>query len=244
MWPLGVVVVATLALTLLELRFPARGEPTQRGLNLAVWAATLVPTIFVTPLIALGFSHLGRSLGLPSLDIAAWPLLLSAATYLLCADLGEYLFHRAQHAVPALWRLHALHHSDPNVNATTTGRHFWCDPLIKAVTIWPIVALALRPSAADIAIYGLASTLNAFNHSNLAVDFGRWSWVLNSPAYHRVHHSRRPEDHGSNFAAMLPIFDVMAGSYRRPTRPPETGLDQIPRTLVQIARWPATPPPA
>ena len=42
----------------------------------------------------------------------------------------------ASHRIPALWAMHSLHHSDPEMTALTTNRHFWGDQLIKALTIW------------------------------------------------------------------------------------------------------------
>jgi len=74
---------------------------------------------------------------------------------------------------------------------------------------------------------------NYLSHSRVPLNFGRWSWLLNSPAYHRRHHSSLPEHYDSNFAAILPIFDVIAGSYNQPERSmPPTGLEWKPRNLL------------
>ena len=83
------------------------------------------------------------ALGGPSLiDGAALPVWAGVLGYLVVRDLLEFLFHRAQHTVPWMWSMHSLHHSDPDMSALTTSRHFWAEPLIKAVTIWPLAALA------------------------------------------------------------------------------------------------------
>jgi sterol desaturase/sphingolipid hydroxylase (fatty acid hydroxylase superfamily) len=169
-------------------------------------------------------------------------LIWGAAIYLLAMDLGEYLFHRAQHAVPILWTLHSLHHSDPDFGATTTVRHFWLDPLLKTLTIWLAVGLVFRISPAIAAIYAAATYYNFWTHSNVRVGYGRFSWTLNSPQYHRMHHSALPEHFDCNYAALLPIFDLLSGAYRRP-RPdeyPPTGLDtgDRPATLIQALIWP------
>jgi len=153
-------------------------------------------------------------------------------------DLGEYLYHRAQHAIPWLWRRHALHHSDPCVNATTTERHWWGDLALKAILFGAPLAVVLQPSALDYSFYAAISLYPYFAHANLRVDFGRWSWVLNSPAYHRLHHARDPRYYGANYAALFPIFDVLLGSYRRAPGYLETGLDEAPRTVLQALAWP------
>ncbi len=62
-------------------------------------------------------------------------LLLGALAYVVVMDLGEYVFHRVQHAIPALWALHSLHHSDPAMNVSTAIRHFWLEQAIKSVTV-------------------------------------------------------------------------------------------------------------
>jgi sterol desaturase/sphingolipid hydroxylase (fatty acid hydroxylase superfamily) len=74
------------------------------------------------------------------------------------------------------------------------------------------------------------------------VGYGRLSWLLNSPQYHRLHHSAQPEHFDCNYAALLPIFDLISGAYRRPLAEdyPATGLDsgEHPGSLVQAVTWP------
>jgi sterol desaturase/sphingolipid hydroxylase (fatty acid hydroxylase superfamily) len=137
-YALGVAVV--LVLTGLEVRDGAKLDR-NRGMNLGIWAVRATLGFVLLPLVtfATPFSLIdGKTL----------PFVVAFVMYLLAADLGEYLFHRAQHAIPWLWRLHALHHSDADMNATTTERHFWGDQFIKAVTIWPAAALIVRPTPA------------------------------------------------------------------------------------------------
>jgi sterol desaturase/sphingolipid hydroxylase (fatty acid hydroxylase superfamily) len=153
-------------------------------------------------------------------------------------DFGEYLFHRAQHVFPWLWRLHALHHSDPDVNATTTVRQFWGDDLLKVITIWPAAMFLVKPTPAMWFAYMTCSLWNYVVHARLPIGFGRFSWVLNSPAYHRRHHSSLPEHYNRNFAALLPIWDVLLGSYSVPCGDmPPTGLGVAP-SAAQVLAWP------
>src|SRR5262245_32704591 len=42
---------------------------------------------------------------------------------LIIGDLFYYWMHRAQHAVPLLWRFHSLHHSITELNATNSYHH-------------------------------------------------------------------------------------------------------------------------
>lgn len=177
---------------------------------------------------------LGGSL-LTGADLPFW---VAFPVFLVARDFSEWLFHYAQHRLPWLWEMHSLHHSDPQMTALTTNRHFWGDRLIKAVTIWPIATMVISPTDAVFATYAGISLYHYFVHANLKVNFGRWSWVLNSPAYHRRHHSRLPEHYDSNFAALLPIFDVIFGTYRRPDGWPPCGLDDAPRSMLDLLDWP------
>jgi sterol desaturase/sphingolipid hydroxylase (fatty acid hydroxylase superfamily) len=122
--------------------------------------------------------------------------------------------------------------------ALTTQRHFWADPMIKQVTIWATALMIITPTTTIYAAYGFVSLWNVFAHANLPVDLGRWSWIINSPAYHRRHHSIHPEHYDQNFAALFPIFDVICGTYRRPDGYPQTGLERRPRSLGEVLIWP------
>ena len=188
-------------------------------------------------------NHVG--FGGVALSAAGWAVVPSVAVYLVVMDLGEYLFHRAQHRVPILWAMHALHHSDRAFNVSTTVRHFWLESILKSVTIYPIVAIILRPDPAVVVIYGVLSGYNYFTHMNCRVGFGRWAWLLNSPQLHRLHHSASPEHHDRNFAALLPLFDVLSGAFApaQPGEYPATGLGdgQADPSWFDILAWPLRP---
>ncbi|HWU01848.1 MAG TPA: sterol desaturase family protein [Novosphingobium sp.] len=226
--------LVTLALTLVE-AWRSRGAPGSQhpdwSLNLQIWAVDVAIALLILPMVQ-GWS--GGAL----LDGARMPFWLGFAVFLLAMDLGEYAFHWAQHRIPVLWAMHSLHHSDPDMAALTTQRHFWGDQLLKKVSIWSAALVLIRPTGAIYAAYGIASLWNIFTHSNLRVNFGRWSWIINAPALHRRHHSRLPEHYGSNFAGLFPIFDVLFGTYRRPDGFPPTGLAKRPRNLAQVLIWP------
>lgn len=173
------------------------------------------------------------------ISAAALPFWLGLPLFLLVRDFTEWLFHYAQHKLPWLWAMHSLHHSDPEMTALTTNRHFWGDRLVKSLTIWPLATMIIDQTDAIFKVYMVLALYNYFIHANLKVDFGRWSWLLNSPAYHRRHHSRLAEHYDTNFAALFPIFDVIFGTYRRPDGWPPCGLDEgAPASLFDLATWP------
>lgn len=230
MWqPITLTVVMAAILTLAEFARAGRLASSQL-INVQAWVLVLGAQVAFMPLI-------GQAVPVSLVSDGPWWLVVPL--YFLVMDLGEYLFHRAQHAIPLLWRMHSLHHSDEDMNTTTTMRHFWGDALIKAVTIWPLAALIVRPTPLAATLLAYCALWNFVTHSGLRIDFGRWSWVLNSPAYHRRHHSALPEHYDSNFAGLFPIFDVIGGTYFRPDGFPPTGLEEgRPRDFVDVALWP------
>lgn len=203
-----------LLLTALEPLYRACADPTERLVNVGVGALRYASQWLLLPLAGVVVAFASRRFGLPSLHAARWPLLWDVVVFTLVMDFGEYAFHRAQHAIPFLWRMHALHHSDGNVTATTAERHWWGDSLLKALTVWPVAAAVVGPDPRAFFIYNLIMCYHYFVHSNLRVNLGSMSWLINAPAYHRRHHSMDPEHYGSNFAALFPIFDLLTGAYR------------------------------
>lgn len=197
-----------------------------------------------SPLVSLGTVAVVNGFGggaviLPSHGFFLIP---AVAAYTLTMDFGEYSFHRAQHRFPSLWAMHSLHHSDLVVNASTTPRHFWAEPAIKSVTIYLAVGLLFRASTPVIAAYGLISMWNYVLHMNIRLSFGKTWFLLNSPQFHRVHHSAEPEHHDGNFAAIFTIFDALFGTAHVPSRDeyPVTGLQDgdLPGSLLEAFLWP------
>lgn len=207
------------------------GDRTDWLRNLQAWGLQFAVAAGLLPLIP---QWTGGGL----IDGARLPFWAAFPIFFVVQDLGEFLFHRAQHRVPWLWAMHSLHHSDPNMAALTTQRHFWGDQLVKQVTIWSVSLMVIAPTSAMLAAYGFIALWNFVTHADLPIDLGRWSWAINSPAYHRRHHSSLPEHYNSNFAAVLPIFDVICGTYRRPEGFPPTGLEHKPESFAELLIWP------
>ena len=215
------------------------------AVSLAAWAALLFGGLVAGPALGGATTAVVNAAGgglvvLPSRGLGWW---LGLGVYFLAMDLGEYLFHRAQHAVPALWAMHSLHHSDRAFDSATAARHFWLEPGIKMMTIWLAVGVLFKTPTSVLVVYMLVSFWHYVVHSNTRFDFGRWSWVLNGPGYHRLHHSQASEHFDVNFASLFPIFDVLSGAYRRP-KPGErvqTGLDtgEEPHDALDVLVWPA-----
>jgi sterol desaturase/sphingolipid hydroxylase (fatty acid hydroxylase superfamily) len=239
--PLFVIGAGLLLEKLRPICAPSRREA---ALNVAYMLAFFLIQSLILPGVLGATTMAVKALGggLVILPAEGFGLVLGALVYIAVMDFGEYIFHRAQHAIPALWAMHSLHHSDPAVNVSTAIRHFWLEQAIKSITVYLVVSVIFVPSPLIIGIYGAAAYYNYFSHMNLRIGFGRFV-LLNSPQNHRIHHSTQPEHQGKNFAALFPIIDVMGGTYHRPAADeyPPTGLDDgdRPLSLAEAILWPA-----
>ena len=239
----ALLMAATIALLLvIERARPASAlQKGEWGRNILAGGFGLISNVFLAgPLAGIVATGAVNALGGGLIDLTrlSWPF--AAAAYLVTMDLGEYTFHRAQHAFPTLWSMHSLHHSDRAMNLSTAQRHYWLEPALKAVSIWLVVGLLFKVDVLIVSVYAIASLYNFFSHANVTIGFGRLSWLLNAPQYHRLHHGVDPSHHNANYAALLPIFDVITGAYHRP-RPgefPPTGLEQALDSSIQLVIWP------
>jgi sterol desaturase/sphingolipid hydroxylase (fatty acid hydroxylase superfamily) len=108
------------------------------------------------------------------------------------------------------------------------------------------LGLVFKAPPSYVALYGFLSYYTYVYHANVRLDFGRWAWLLNSPSFHRVHHSAADEHFDCNYAAFLPLLDVLFGTYR-PARAgewPRVGLGDgsVPKDVFDLTFWPVSRP--
>jgi sterol desaturase/sphingolipid hydroxylase (fatty acid hydroxylase superfamily) len=156
--------------------------------------------------------------GLP--DLSNPPLAaLSLAFAVLVLDLERYWLHRLLHSVPVLWRCHALHHSDREIDVSTGYRHHPFEIVVVALVL-PLSALALGIPGASIIAYGAVDAVAAdFQHGNVTIP--RWlerilAPVIVTPAMHRVHHSMDRSEADSNFGQIFSFWDRLFATYTPP----------------------------
>ena len=230
---------------LVERRTAAAVIPPNHGLlNVATLLVWLALNAAVGPLLVTGVAfaanHMGG--GLFTLPGHGWGLAEAALLYVFVADAGEYAFHRLQHTVPWLWSLHTLHHSEPHMNSTSGVLHHWSVMIMRTAFVALPLGILFKAPGPVTWIYFLSTLYVHFMHANSTLDFGRFSWLLSSPSYHRIHHSVQPEHYDRNFAFIFPIYDVVLKTYRppRPGERPATGLGDgdRPHDLLEVLAWP------
>jgi len=148
--------------------------------------------------------------------IQSQPLALQFVEVMIVADLGEYTTHRLFHAIPVLWRFHAIHHSSVTLDWIAGSRLHLVDVVItRGFTLIPIVLLGFSPPAVY-AYLVFVSFHAVFIHANVRFRGGWLERVLVMPRFHHWHHSAAPEAVDKNFAVHMPWIDRMFGTYHLP----------------------------
>ncbi|MGK5044597.1 sterol desaturase family protein [Janthinobacterium sp. GB4P2] len=242
--PLLLLTVILLALHV-EKRHPLEEQPSGTSrFNLAYMFIYAASGAMLAPLTAIVTVQLVNAAGggLIDLNVSGWMLAPAFILYALTMDFLEYAFHRAQHRVPALWAMHSFHHSDTAMNASTTTRHYWAESGVKAISIYLLAGILFKTNMVFLAIYGVMGFYHVFPHMNVRIGFGRYWMLLNSPQYHRIHHSVQAEHFNCNFASLFPVFDWLCVTHHIPPAGeyPPTGLDtgKAPRSLIDAVIWP------
>jgi sterol desaturase/sphingolipid hydroxylase (fatty acid hydroxylase superfamily) len=221
--PLGVWAAAVTVWTAIEIAAGDRSSWRERAANLFSGALVLVSMWAMLPALSAIVRGLLSPVGWRPLVLDTYlPSWAAALLFLALYDAAYYWFHRAQHAVPALWRIHAIHHSSTELTATSYARQHALEHALQTLfVLTPLLPfVALTPAGfAWVALLGAIIQFGA--HSNLRWSLGVW---LISPRLHRVHHAACPVTSRSNFASVLPLYDRVFGTYRAPAEECPVGL--------------------
>jgi len=162
---------------------------------------------------------------LPQLDNGG---VVSIVISILLLDILIYWQHRVTHLIPILWRLHAVHHSDIELD-TTSGIRFHPIEIICSYVVKAGFILALGLPAMSILIFEIIlSTSSLFNHSNFSFP-PRLEKILRylivTPTMHRIHHSTVVKETNSNYSFSFSIWDRVFSSYTEKAALPQKTMD-------------------
>jgi sterol desaturase/sphingolipid hydroxylase (fatty acid hydroxylase superfamily) len=165
------------------------------------------------------------------LNLLSLPPAVATFMAVLLFDGWLYLLHRANHKFGFLWRFHRVHHSDPQMDATTAIRFHTGEVLISAalrLAVIPLLGITLWQL---LTYESLMMPVILFHHSNVNVPEKADRWLralVVSPAVHRVHHSRQQVETDSNYSIIFSFWDRIWGTFRlrEDGRPVHFGLDE------------------
>jgi sterol desaturase/sphingolipid hydroxylase (fatty acid hydroxylase superfamily) len=214
---LGILVV----MAAWEVAAPRRRREIPRVLrwtnNLGVVVADTILVRLTFPIAAVGLALVAEERGWGIFNVIEVPGWVAFIVSVVVLDLVIYLQHVLFHAVPALWRLHRMHHADLDFDVTT-GLRFHPIEIVLSMGIKLAVVAVLGPPAAAVLVFEVILNGTAmFNHSNIRIPLGLdriLRWVVVTPDMHRVHHSVVPQETNSNFGFNLPWWDRLFGTYR------------------------------
>jgi sterol desaturase/sphingolipid hydroxylase (fatty acid hydroxylase superfamily) len=140
-----------------------------------------------------------------------------AATILLL-DLLNYAAHRTFHSVSFLWRVHEVHHSDPDYDVSTAARFHPIEVVGVQGAHLAVIAL-LAPPALAVFIAGLLTeVLNLFVHANASLPGWVERWlriVFITPDLHRIHHSEDIGEQQRNLGQTFAFWDRLFGTFQQ-----------------------------
>jgi sterol desaturase/sphingolipid hydroxylase (fatty acid hydroxylase superfamily) len=228
---------SSLAGTLVELLVP--GEKQSWGSRLRA-----IPRLVLYILLGVTIGEIARW-GWRSLDVkplivadlrdaiksSQWWLVLLGYTVLpalngFTTDFFYYWFHRLQHRQRMLWRVHAVHHSIEELNATNTYHHIF-EEILRFPLVFVPLSLLIDLQTPTIIIYStLLTWAGHLTHANSKISYGWLRYVFAEPRYHRIHHSVETRHWNKNFAFLFPAWDLIFGTAYFPAHDefPKTGL--------------------
>ncbi len=226
-----------------------RGSHYVHNLGLAAFNSVIASGFALALVSVTEWAH-RHSFGL--LNLVALPGKWPVVAAILGIDCWQYWWHRFNHQVPLLWRFHAAHHSDADLDASSGVRFHTgelCFSFLARMMVLPLLGITLP----QLLLYeSLSLPVILFHHSNIRIS-GRADrclrWLIATPWMHWVHHSRQQPETDSNYSSFLSIWDRLFGSFLLRQRPSEIllGLDhytepewrQLPGILLSPFRKPA-----
>lgn len=184
------------------------------------WSISTLNSILlflVFPVLGVGVAFLAAENHWGLFNLLELPTLVSIPLFIILFDLAIYWQHRIYHLVPLLWRLHRMHHSDPDFDVST-GIRFHPLSIFLSMLIKMLVIVSLGPPPVAVLLAEIILNVTTmFNHGNIyispKVDRVLRLFVV-TPDMHRVHHSVVPEETNANFGFNFPWWDRIFKTYK------------------------------
>jgi sterol desaturase/sphingolipid hydroxylase (fatty acid hydroxylase superfamily) len=204
-----------------EIVAPRRKLTAPKGIrwfsNLGVVVVNTIALRLLFPLAGVGFALFAAERGWGLGPLLGAPHGLWVIVCVLALDAAIWAQHVAFHFVPALWRLHRMHHADLDIDVTTGLRFHPVEIILSMLIKFAVIALLGAPAVAVLIFEVLLNGTAMFNHSNVKIPERADAMIrtlIVTPDMHRVHHSVDPSETHTNFGFNLSIWDQLFGLYK------------------------------
>jgi sterol desaturase/sphingolipid hydroxylase (fatty acid hydroxylase superfamily) len=184
--------------------------------NFGVWLASDLMMRWALPVAGVAFALLAAQRGWGLFHRVSLPLWLTVAMSLAAFDLVRYLEHRLYHALPLLWRMHRMHHTDVDCDLTVGIRFHPLESLVSGASALGVIAALGAPPVAVLVDRALVAASTLFAHGNVRIGArgeGLLRLVFVTPETHRIHHSAAAPETDSNFGTLYTWWDRLLGTH-------------------------------
>jgi sterol desaturase/sphingolipid hydroxylase (fatty acid hydroxylase superfamily) len=195
-----------------KLSLSAERRWSRHGVMLVLTFAVMTLVLRISPVAAAALSVNRAGI----LSSSAVPLTIRFAVTVLLLDLLQYGVHWCFHHVRFLWRIHEVHHSDPDFDVSTAARFHPLDALFTQGVVLAAIVLLSPPVSAVFVAEMLKVMLNFLEHANASLPEGLEKTirlVLVTPDLHRIHHSEDEREQSGNLGQIFPWWDRLLGTY-------------------------------
>ena len=164
-----------------------------------------------------------------AVDVSGWPVWAQLLALFVLRDFVQYWIHRLLHAVPALWRVHQVHHSVEQMGFAAHMRFHPLETVIyRSIEFFPLALMGFGITE-FFAVHMIALTIGHLNHANFHLPLGPLRYLLNSPQMHLWHHASELAPGGANYGISLSVWDWLFGTVHWPADEPdlELGFERV-----------------
>jgi sterol desaturase/sphingolipid hydroxylase (fatty acid hydroxylase superfamily) len=137
---------------------------------------------------------------------------------LVLLDFSNFVYHYFMHKIPGLWRFHQIHHSDMDVDISTTFREHPGETFVR-VGFFIVCVYLLGISPWIIIVFQLfESSSNLMSHTKLKLpnSIDKYvSLIFVTPNSHSIHHHFRLPHTDTNYGDILSIWDHLFSTASR-----------------------------
>ncbi|OGX31702.1 MAG: hypothetical protein A2787_00900 [Omnitrophica WOR_2 bacterium RIFCSPHIGHO2_01_FULL_48_9] len=224
-------IFAVIFILLLERLYPVNPQQKTFSVGFLQDSVWLVLGLLFEGLVAAAYSKVLRGFCQAHLNfftveaVGGLPETLRFIGGILLTDFLAWFQHWVKHKVPWFWQIHAVHHSQREINMFTDLRFHFMEYIIsRTIVVVPLTVLGIEtPKIAAWAVFNTWFT--RLYHANIKSNLGFLRYIFVTPQSHRVHHSIEQRHQDKNFGVIFSFWDrIFKTQHENCEEYPETGI--------------------